>query len=254
MDDIALSNVIIDSDDESDTATKSKTIPSTFEKPREAASSQTPTKTREATNHTSPLPHVIPETDEDFDAPPSKPHNIPFMSSDDNRNYTETNDPDIIATRRKRQRLATIHERLGHLSFGKLKMLARAGIIPRELANVDPPTCPGCAYGKATRRPKRTKGIRNRRQLKSATRPGQVTSVDPLISPTPGLVPTHRGKPTQTRYVGATVFVDHFSDFTYVHLMTQLDGPSTVEAKSAFVSGCVIGSQRIENKSDRQGL
>ena len=56
-------------------------------------------------------------------------------------------DPSIVLTRRKQARLATIHEQLGHLSFLRLKLLARAGIIPKELSNVDPPTCPGCAYG-----------------------------------------------------------------------------------------------------------
>ena len=64
--------------------------------------------------------------------------------------------------------------------------------------------------------------------------------MDQLISPTPGLVPTYRGNPTRTRYIGATVFVDHFSDFTYVHLMTEINAETTVEAKRAF--------ERILNK------
>ena len=134
----------------------------------------------------------------------------------------------------KQTRLATIHEKLWHLSFPRLKLLARSGIIPRELANVDPPTCPGCAYGKAHRKPWRSKGLKNHCPIKPATKPGQVISVDQLISPTPGFVPTHRGRPTTKRYRGATVFVDHFSDFTYVHLMTDMNAEATVEAKQAF--------------------
>jgi len=75
-------------------------------------------------------------------------------------------------------------------------------------------------------------------KIKPATYPGQVVSVDQLISPTPGLstpglVPTHRGRPTLTQYNGATVFVDHFSDFTYIHLMKKMDGDATVKAKQA---------------------
>ena len=58
-------------------------------------------------------------------------------------------DPNIAATRRKQLRLLTIHETLGHLSFHVLKIMARCGIIPRDLAEVLPPACPGCAYGKA---------------------------------------------------------------------------------------------------------
>ena len=140
--------------------------------------------------------------------------------------------PSVIVLRRKQERLATIHERLGHFSFPKLQMLARVGLIPRDLADIPYPTCPGCAYGKAHRKPFRTKSQRG--QLRQATQPGEVVSMDQLISPTAGFVPTHRGTPTTQRYIGATVFVDHYSDFTYVHLMTKLNAETTVEAKRAF--------------------
>ena len=39
-------------------------------------------------------------------------------------------------------------ERLRHLSFSKLRLLAHMGIIPKDLTSVDPPICPGGAYGK----------------------------------------------------------------------------------------------------------
>ena len=103
----------------------------------------------------------------------------------------EDEDLTIIMMKRKQVRLATIHEKLGHLSFPRLKLLARSGIILKELAHVDPPKCPGCAYGKAHRKPWRSKGLKNHRTIKPATKPGQVISVDQLISPTPGFVPTH---------------------------------------------------------------
>ena len=68
-----------------------------------------------------------------------------------------SDDPSRIILHRKQSRLATIHERLGHLSFGKLRLLARARLIPGDLADVPPPQCPGCAYGKAHRKPIRHK-------------------------------------------------------------------------------------------------
>jgi hypothetical protein len=147
---------------------------------------------------------------------------------------SELEGPNVAMFKRKQSRLATINERLGHLRYARLKLMARAGLIPKDLANVDPPTCPGCAYGKAHRRPWCHKGIRNHKKLRTATAPGQVVSVDQLVSPTPGFVPTHQGRPTTKRYIGATVLADHFSDFTYVHLMTKMDAESTVEAKLAF--------------------
>ena len=61
-----------------------------------------------------------------------------------------------------------------------------------------------------------------------------MVSVDQLISPTPGFVPTHQGRPTTKQYCGATVFVDHYSDYTYVHLMTKMNADATVKAKQAF--------------------
>jgi hypothetical protein len=64
---------------------------------------------------------------------------------------------------------------------------------------------------------------------------GPEKSVDQLVSPTMGFVPTHRGIPTTQRYIGATICVDHFPDFTYTHLMVrQPTAATTVEAKLAF--------------------
>ena len=146
-------------------------------------------------------------------------------------NALPDDDADIVATRAKQFRLLTIHERLGHISFATLKLMARCGIIPRELAHVNAPCCPGCAYGKAHRKPTRSKGFKNTRRIKPVNAPGLCVSVDQLVSPTPGFVPTHRGIPTLQRYKGATVFVDHYSDFTYTHLMTEMNAKSTVEAK-----------------------
>ena len=70
-------------------------------------------------------------------------------------------DPSIATTRRKQLRLLTIHESLGHLSFTILRSMARCGIIPKELSTVDPPICPGCAYGKAHRLQWRYKDSKN---------------------------------------------------------------------------------------------
>lgn len=123
---------------------------------------------------------------------------------------------------------------LGHLSFRTLKLMAKAGLVPRELANVPPPICPGCAYGKAHRKPWRSKGAQNKRSIRTALSPGEVLSINQLVSPTPGFVPTHQGRPTTARYNGATVFIDHFSDFVYVCLMSKMDADSTVHAKAAF--------------------
>lgn len=78
--------------------------------------------------------------------------------------------------------------------------------------------------------------------------------MDQLVSPTPGLIPQRKGSLHSTsRYLGATVFVDHFSDFTYVHMMIgNPTGKTTVEAKNAFERvaaehGVTIGHYHADN-------
>ena len=124
---------------------------------------------------------------------------------------------------RKQAIISTINEQLGHPSFHRIKILSRSGIIPKELTNVDAPSCPGCAYGKAHHKPIQIKGVKNKKQVITATTTGQVVSIDKLFNPTPGFIPTDKGIPTTQRYIGATVFVDHLSEFTYIHPMKKLD-------------------------------
>ena len=129
--------------------------------------------------------------------------------------------------------LLSWHHRLHHLSFEKLRRLALIGAIPRRLANVKPPLCVSCIYGAAHRRPWRTSresGVIK----KSGCKPGETVSVDQLVSAQPGLLPQMTGKLTHKRVWGATVFYDHGSDYSYVHLMTDLTSSSTIEAKHAF--------------------
>ena len=59
-------------------------------------------------------------------------------------------------------------------------------------------------------------------------------SVDQLISPTPGLIAQMLGKPTNIRYMGAMVYVDHQSDYTYIHLQMTLDATETIKGKKYF--------------------
>ncbi|KAL7483760.1 hypothetical protein ACHAW6_009398 [Cyclotella cf. meneghiniana] len=54
-----------------------------------------------------------------------------------------------------------------------------------------------------------------------ATRPGQVVSVDQMISTQPGFVAQLKGKLTTQLYKAATIFVDHLLDLCYIHMMTN---------------------------------
>ena len=127
------------------------------------------------------------------------------------------------------------HYRLGHISFKKLKILAVMGLIPKRLVNVKSPKCAGCIFGKMTRRPWRTKPTSNgNRKIFKTTKSGQCVSVDQMESTEQGFIAQLKGKLTKRRYKNATIFVDHYSDLSYVHLQSSLDSNETLQAKNAF--------------------
>jgi Reverse transcriptase (RNA-dependent DNA polymerase)/GAG-pre-integrase domain len=130
--------------------------------------------------------------------------------------------------------LLSWHYRLGHLPFGRIKKLAARGDLPSYLLQAKVPRCASCLFGKATRRPWRTKAPVNQQQVPPATVPGAVVGVDQLISSTPGFVGQMRGALTRRRYTVSTIFVDHFSGLSFVHLQLSTAATHTLEAKKAF--------------------
>ncbi len=116
--------------------------------------------------------------------------------------------------------------------FPKLKALAKIGEIPKHLANVLPPVCAGCAFGAMTRVP--WKNRETTRTVFKETKPGKCVSVDQMISTKVRFYAQLKGSLTKQRYRGATIFVDHFSGYKYIHLMTHLLSEKTVAAKRAF--------------------
>ena len=127
------------------------------------------------------------------------------------------------------------HHRLGHMPFSVINRMAMNNELPQRIARVKDPMCTACQYGTATRRPWRTraKSTPVGRQH-NITRPGDCISIDQMESPVPGLIAQMKGLPRKERYWGATIFVDHYSDITFVHLQKSLNALETIEAKRAF--------------------
>ncbi|KAL7532041.1 hypothetical protein ACHAXR_004390 [Thalassiosira sp. AJA248-18] len=71
-------------------------------------------------------------------------------------------------------------------------------------------------------------------RTKEQTAPTDGVSVDQIISAQPGLIPQMSGFLTSQRLWGCTTFVDHVSDYVYVHLMRDMTLDETLLAKSAF--------------------
>ena len=132
--------------------------------------------------------------------------------------------------------LLKIHQRFGHISFAKLQIMAKKGIIPSKYASCDIPICQACAYAKMIKRLWRNKPEKEYVSPKAKLKPGDVVSVDQLVSPVPGFVAQMTVKLTTKRYRYATVFVDQSSKVGYTHLQKTADAEETVEAKIAFES------------------
>ena len=131
--------------------------------------------------------------------------------------------------------LLSHHYRLKHLPFSALKKLALKGVLPKKLASVKPPLCYPCIMGKQHRKPWRGRG-KQLKKIRKATEtfPGANTSTDQMISPYGGLIPQVKGRLMKAKYYAATIFVDHFTDFAYVHLMKDTTAEATLEAKNAY--------------------
>ena len=73
------------------------------------------------------------------------------------------------------------HYRLGHISFEKIRQMAKRGDLPAKLADCKVPRCAACHFGKQTRRSWRSKAPVNRNKIPPVTVPGSVVSVDQIV-------------------------------------------------------------------------
>ena len=112
--------------------------------------------------------------------------------------------------------------------------MAKQGIFPARLATCEIPKCAACMFGKATRKPWRSKLPSTISVRYTPQRPGELTYIDQLISPTLGLIAQMTGRPTILRYQCATIFVDHVTDFTFIHLQKSTNAIETIEGKKEY--------------------
>lgn len=135
----------------------------------------------------------------------------------------------------EQQEMLRWHHRLLHLPFQQIRDLAQKGFLPKFLSKVKLfPPCAACIFGKSHKRPWRTSKKKGSIRKDNENFPGACVSVDHLHSHQPGLIPQQTGKLTKDRITGAVVFTDHHTGYTFVHLVTELTGAQTVEAKVAF--------------------
>jgi hypothetical protein len=131
-------------------------------------------------------------------------------------------------------KLLRYHFKYGHVPFRRLQEMAQQGTIPPRLGKCPIPPCATCMFGKAHRQPKQSKSKKTLTDPEEVKAPGDLVSVDVLVSSTPGLVAQMAGFLTRKRYKYACVFVDHFSDFGYVYMMKEQTANEALDAKLAF--------------------
>ena len=142
------------------------------------------------------------------------------------------------------------HHRLYHLPFNQLFMLAKAGFLPKKLLECQDkvPLCVACQFGKAHRRPWRTKGKKSGSIRKPEEKePGDGVSIDQIVSAQPGLIPQMSGFLTNKRIWGTTTFVDHVSNYVYVHLMRDFTLEETLLAKAAWEKILARANRKVKH-------
>jgi len=143
------------------------------------------------------------------------------------------------ATAANQLELLKLHHRLGHISIHRIRAMAKLGLAPKQLAVTPVPMCASCQFGKATRRPWRTKALpRQAAKMVDIKAPGDCVSIDQLESPTVGFLGQVKGKLTTKRYQVATIFVDHYTRYGYIYLQHSTNSQETLQAKRSFEAHC----------------
>ena len=188
------------------------------------------------TTHTLDGPPSTPSKGETSKAATDKPPQTGEQPTTTDMELPRTPNVNIILDEEDRQpandlaELLAIHHQFGHISMRKLQEMAKQGILPRRLSKCRVPTCSACLYAKATKQPWRNKPRKDGDDDDAKpTKPGQVVSVDQLVSPTPGLIAQMTGFLTTKRYRYATVYVDQFSRLGFIYLQKTASSEETVE-------------------------
>jgi hypothetical protein len=129
-----------------------------------------------------------------------------------------------------------LHYKMKHLPPPAMITLAEKGKINKRLAKLKNwlPICMSCIFGTAHLKPWQYKGSCGAIWKETDNAPRKCVSMDQLVSAQPGLIPQMAGFLTNQCIWGATIFVDHFSNYVFVALMRDLTLDKTLLAKSSL--------------------
>ena len=90
---------------------------------------------------------------------------------------------------------------------------------------------------------KKSRSIRKKKQ----TMPGDGVSINQIVSAQPGVILQMSGFLTSKRLWGTTTFVDHVSDYVYVHLMRDLTINETLLSKGEMEKVITQAGRYVKN-------
>jgi hypothetical protein len=171
-----------------------------------------------------------------------------LLSSED----LHTDTINLSATQRK---LLLRHYQLGHLHMARIQSSAREGLLGpnnADIASCDAPLCKACIHGKQHRRPisSASPGPLDNNHLK----PGDCVSCDQLESTSLGLIPVHKGTPTNSSYHAGTLFIDHASRYLYFTPQISTGAIEAVQAKQDFEFHASSFNQTIKRYHSNNGI
>ncbi len=113
------------------------------------------------------------------------------------------------------QEFMGLHYNMNHLPLPAMITLVEKGKLNRKFAKLKHrlPICMSCMFGTAHRKPWHSKGEKGSIRKLTIMLPGKCVSIDQMISAQPGLIPQIAGFLTNLRIWGATIFVNHYSDY-----------------------------------------
>ena len=109
------------------------------------------------------------------------------------------------------------------------------GIFDSKLASCQPLVCASCMLVCAHKKPWRKKG-KEKHVIRSESEKaaGDNTSLDALMSSTPGIILQMSGFLTSNCFWAATVFVDYSTSYMYTHLQWGQTLIESIEAKASY--------------------
>ena len=124
----------------------------------------------------------------------------------------------------------------GHTPFNRLQSMATNGALPNRLGACPHPVYTSFLYGESTKLLRNTKTERSINSYKLVVSVVEFISLGVLVSINPFLILKMSIFITRQCYQNASLFVNHRSDFTYLHLLKSQTGDESVEVKEYFES------------------